>query len=353
MALAGAGLACLEGATRLGAGVGGVVIVCVSFALAVALLLAGARARRRAVIVVASPIAGLVALAVIDLLTAHGSGQYYGSLLHAHSAGEVREVIMRRYEAAWRELGHGAMPLATLLALAGGAAALRLRSRVLGPVSGDPAWNAALYGSLTAGVVGALVEDSGPCCSCRPCSRAGACSVTCGAALGPGAARDVGRAAGAGARAQPGGPAFLSSPRPAPLLARACSPRELDPLERDFSAGDEPQQRLVGAARSGAARTVRAAFRRARRRSHRRRRGAADGPRSAPGTGPPRRPGALVFLRAPPAQEQDHDRDHDHDDQRRRRRCSGFCGAWGVFLFFFGRRGDRNESGIPLAVIWA
>ena len=67
MALAGAALACLEGATRLGAGVGGVVIVCVSFALAVATLLPAARARRRALIVVLSPIAGLIALAVIDL----------------------------------------------------------------------------------------------------------------------------------------------------------------------------------------------------------------------------------------------------------------------------------------------
>ena len=162
MALSGAALACLEGATRLGAGVGGVVIVCVSFALAVALLLAGARARRRAVIVIASPIAGLLALAVIDLVSAHGSGQYYGSLLDAHSAGEVRELIVRRYEAAWRELGHAAMPLATAAALAAVAAALRLRSRVLGPVSGDPAWNAALYGSLTAGLLGALIEDSGP-----------------------------------------------------------------------------------------------------------------------------------------------------------------------------------------------
>ncbi len=162
MALAGAALACLEGATRLGAGVGGLVIVCVSFALAVATLLPGARTRRRALIVVLAPVAGLIALAAVDLVTAHGSGHYSGSVLHAHSAGELRDLIARRYEAAWHELRHGAMPLATLLALAAGAAALRLRSRVLAPVGEDPAWRAALYGSLTAGVVGSLVEDSGP-----------------------------------------------------------------------------------------------------------------------------------------------------------------------------------------------
>ncbi len=162
MALAGAALACLEGATRLGAGVGGVVIVGVAFALAAATLLPAARARRRALIVLLSPVAGLIALAVIDLLSAHGSGHYYGSVLHAHSAGELRDLIVRRYEAAWHELRHGAMPLATLLALAAGAAALRLRTRVLAPVGEDPAWRAALYGSLAAGVVGSLVEDSGP-----------------------------------------------------------------------------------------------------------------------------------------------------------------------------------------------
>lgn len=162
MALAGVALACLEGATRLGAGVGGVLIVCAAFALAAVTLLPAARARRRALIVVLSPIAGLIALAVIDLLSAHGSGHYYGSVLHAHSAGELRDLIVRRYEAAWHELRHGAMPLATLIALAAGAAALRLRSRVLAPVGEDPAWRAALYGSLAAGVVGSLVEDSGP-----------------------------------------------------------------------------------------------------------------------------------------------------------------------------------------------
>jgi len=162
MALAGAALACVEGATRLGAGVGGVIIVCVSFALATAMLLPGARTRRRALIVVLSPIAGLIALALLDLATAHGGGHYSGSVLHAHSVGELRDVIVRRYQAAWRELRHGGMPLATLLALAGGFAALRLRARALAPVGEDPAWTAVLYGSVAAGLVGSLVEDSGP-----------------------------------------------------------------------------------------------------------------------------------------------------------------------------------------------
>ena len=39
---------------------------------------------------------------------------------------------------------------------------MRRRERLLAPVAGDPAWLAALAGGLTAGVVGALAEDSGP-----------------------------------------------------------------------------------------------------------------------------------------------------------------------------------------------
>jgi hypothetical protein len=54
------------------------------------------------------------------------------------------------------------MPLATALALALCALAIRRREALLEPVRQDPAWQAALAGGLTAGVVGALVEDSGP-----------------------------------------------------------------------------------------------------------------------------------------------------------------------------------------------
>ena len=54
------------------------------------------------------------------------------------------------------------MPVATALALVCAALGVRRRERLLAPVAGDPAWLAALAGGLTAGVVGALVEDSGP-----------------------------------------------------------------------------------------------------------------------------------------------------------------------------------------------
>jgi hypothetical protein len=103
-----------------------------------------------------------VALAALDLATAHGSGHFTGSILHARSAGDLRDVIVRRYTAAWDELHNHAMPVATALALLCAGLGFRRRERLLAPVARDPIWRAAFAGGLTAGVVGALVEDSGP-----------------------------------------------------------------------------------------------------------------------------------------------------------------------------------------------
>jgi hypothetical protein len=105
---------------------------------------------------------GLVALAVLDLAVAHGTGHFTGSVLDARSADELRDVLVRRYTAAWDELRNHAMPVASAAALAAAVLGVRWRARVLAPVANDPAWTTALAGGLAAGLVGALVEDSGP-----------------------------------------------------------------------------------------------------------------------------------------------------------------------------------------------
>jgi hypothetical protein len=162
MGAAGILLAIVEGSARIGAGVGGVILVSGAFAVAVAMLAPGALTRRRALIVLITPLAGLVVLALLDLLTAHGTGHFTGSVLDASSPGELRDIIVRRYSTAWSELGNHAMPVATLIALGCGVAGARMRDRLLAPVGGDPAWLAAFSGGLAAGVLGSLVEDSGP-----------------------------------------------------------------------------------------------------------------------------------------------------------------------------------------------
>jgi hypothetical protein len=162
IATAGAALAFVEGSARVGAGVGGVILVSAGFALAAVMMLPGALTRRRLLTVLIAPAVALVALAGLDLATAHGGGHFTGSVLHARSASDLRDLLVRRYTAAWDELKNHAMPVATAFALLSAGFALRRRERLLAPVGGDPAWSAALAGGLTAGVVGALVEDSGP-----------------------------------------------------------------------------------------------------------------------------------------------------------------------------------------------
>jgi hypothetical protein len=162
---AGALLALFEGSARIGAGVGGAIMVCAGAAVATVLLLpdrSHGNRRRALAAVIGAPALGLALLAVVDLATAHGAGHYTGSVLHARSTTELTSLIARRYRAAWRELGNGLMPLATALALLLAAAAVRYRERLLAPVASYPGWRAGLAGGLTAGVAGALVEDSGP-----------------------------------------------------------------------------------------------------------------------------------------------------------------------------------------------
>ncbi|HEY8304847.1 MAG TPA: hypothetical protein VIG42_09720, partial [Solirubrobacteraceae bacterium] len=163
-AMAGAGilLAIVEGSARIGAGVGGVILVSAGAAVATVMLLPGAVNRKRVLVVMAAPVVGLVALAALDLLTAHGNGHFTGSILDARSAGDIRDVVVRRYGAAWDELHNHLMPLATAVALTLSAVAVWRRERVCAPVDSDPAWLAALAGGLTSGAIGALSEDSGP-----------------------------------------------------------------------------------------------------------------------------------------------------------------------------------------------
>lgn len=164
LTMAGAGivLAIVEGSARIGAGVGGVILVSAGTAVATVMLLAGTLNRKRILIAMAAPVLGLIALAAIDLATAHGSGHFTGSVLDARSPGDIRDIVVRRYSAAWDELKNHLMPLATALALLLSALAIRNRDRVLAPVASDPAWLAALAGGLTSGLIGALTEDSGP-----------------------------------------------------------------------------------------------------------------------------------------------------------------------------------------------
>jgi hypothetical protein len=162
MACAGIVLAIVEGSARIGAGVGGVILVSAGTAVATVMLLGGTLNRKRVLVAMAAPVLGLIALAAIDLATAHGSGHFTGSVLDARSPGDIRDIVVRRYGAAWDELKNHLMPVATALALIASFVAVRRHDRLLAPVACDPVWLAAFAGGLASGLVGALTEDSGP-----------------------------------------------------------------------------------------------------------------------------------------------------------------------------------------------
>ena len=161
IALSGAVFAVFVGSGRLGADVGGVITVGAGFAAAAVLMLPGTPTRRTLLLAAAVPVAGLVALAVLDLVSG-GNGHFTRTILQADSAGSLWDVVTRRYTLAFNVLKGGAMPFITLIALLAAGYAVRYRRRIFAPLRDSPSWRATLIGGLTASIVGALSNDSGP-----------------------------------------------------------------------------------------------------------------------------------------------------------------------------------------------
>ncbi len=152
-------LGVLLGSGRLGAGVGGVIIVAAATAAAVLAALPGRRSPRAVVIAAVSIPVALAALAGLDLLTAGGSGHLSHDVLAVHSSNNLPDIVIRRYKLAYGAYTQG-MPVAA--ALAALAVVCGLSNRGLFARPATTAWRAALIGGLVGGVVGALTEDSGP-----------------------------------------------------------------------------------------------------------------------------------------------------------------------------------------------
>lgn len=160
VALAGIALGVILGSARLGAGVGGVVIVAAGFSTATVLVLPGRPGKRVIALALASPALALVALALLDLATAGGHGHLTHNVLHANGAASLLDAIKRRTTLAAQGLTRGAMPLLVLAALS--AAWFASSNRWLYASVPHPLWRAAFLGGLAAGAVGAFAEDSGP-----------------------------------------------------------------------------------------------------------------------------------------------------------------------------------------------
>jgi hypothetical protein len=122
-------------------------------------MLPGGVTRRAMGIAILTPIAGLGALALLDLATG-GNGHFTRNVLHG-SAGDLVDTIKRRYEVAWSIVSHNYAPLLTILCVLAVVYALRYRHRVYAALEGDPVWRACLGGGLGASIAGSLFNDSG------------------------------------------------------------------------------------------------------------------------------------------------------------------------------------------------
>jgi hypothetical protein len=149
------------GAGRLGADVGGVMTVGAGFAVAGLLLWPGADRRRAVAVVLIVPLAALVLLAVVDLVTG-GDSHFSRTVLRSDGSGDLLDTFLRRYELAGRVLIRGFMPVATLIAILAIALGVRRRDALFATVGSDPAWVAAIAGCAAVGIGGAVFNDSGP-----------------------------------------------------------------------------------------------------------------------------------------------------------------------------------------------
>jgi hypothetical protein len=159
--LVGVVFAIFVGAGRLGADVGGIITVGAGIAAATLVMLPGRLSRRRLLLAVILPVAALVVIAALDLITG-GNSHFTRTILHADSAGSLWDVVVRRYTLAFDVFNQGAMPVITLVALLAVAYVVRYRERIYAPLRGSPSWRAGMVGGLTAAVAGALFNDSGP-----------------------------------------------------------------------------------------------------------------------------------------------------------------------------------------------
>lgn len=172
-ALAGVFFAAVLGAGPLGADVGGVIMVAAGFGAAAVVAVGPRRISVTLAVIAAASLIGLAGLALVDQL-AGGDSHFARSVLKADSPGDLVDIASRRFKASAAGARQGItlwlMMLAVLALLAGWLRRLKVLAPTyrLDAVSdaenadlGLP-YRAAFAGALSATVIGALANDSGP-----------------------------------------------------------------------------------------------------------------------------------------------------------------------------------------------
>lgn len=167
-AVAGVAMAMFLGLGRLGADVGGVVMVAAGFGAA-ALYVAHLRLTPvRVALLALLPVAGLALILLLDAVSG-GESHLTRTVQGTGGASDIFTVIFRRFKASVEGARNDGVWVIVLLAMALLAWAWAKRDRLMAPLTAegeDPAarrpYRAALIGGIAATVVGALANDSGP-----------------------------------------------------------------------------------------------------------------------------------------------------------------------------------------------
>jgi hypothetical protein len=145
-------------AGRFGADVGAAIVFPLGAAVAAAVLAAGSR--RVALLIVATPILAVAALALVDLLSG-ADAHLTRSVLDAGGLGDLAEVAERRLRLSAHSFSRPIVFVFLPLILAVAVLAFVWRRQIAGWLAPRPAVRAGLAGALVATVAGTLANDSG------------------------------------------------------------------------------------------------------------------------------------------------------------------------------------------------
>jgi hypothetical protein len=153
--------AAIIGSGRLGADVGGVITLGAGAAGAVLASMGGRLTRRRLLVAALVPVAAVVGLVALDLLTS-GGAHLTRTVVHGNGPGELVDIIHRRLTISVNGLSNVPVSIVCGIGVVACAVAIRRRERLYAPLSSHPAFMAGIWGGFSAIVIGALSNDSGP-----------------------------------------------------------------------------------------------------------------------------------------------------------------------------------------------
>jgi hypothetical protein len=153
--------AAIVGSGRLGADVGGVITLGAGAAGAVLASIGGRLTWRRLALAALVPVAGVIGLVVLDLVTS-GGAHLTRTVVHGNGPGGLGDIAQRRLKISFSGLDNIPVLLTCLIGIVCTVLAVRRRDRVYAPLREHPAFMAGIWGAFSATVIGALSNDSGP-----------------------------------------------------------------------------------------------------------------------------------------------------------------------------------------------